>query len=493
VCALPATIGELKASGYQPRPIKQELRENLIAALSQGRTLFPGIVGFEKTVIPQVINALLARHDMILLGLRGQAKTRIARQLVDFLDERIPVLPDTPLNEDPLAPISQGARAIIAEHGDDTPITWIERDQRYQEKLATPDVSMSDLLGDIDPIKAANLRLDFANEQVIHFGIIPRTNRGIFCINELPDLNSRIQVGLLNIMQERDIQIRGFPIRLPMDVLMVFTANPEDYTNRGSIITPLKDRIESQIHTHYPTQLQDAMRITAQEAWIGRDSSVQVHIPSFITEAVEEVAFAARKSEYLDQSSGVSARLAISLLENLVSNAERRGLICGEGVVCVRPVDFQPAISAITGKIELVYQGEQEGAPNVSRHLVGQGLKAVFDRLLPDVNEEGAGEDDVFGPYKPIFDYFNRGKRVQIGDLTPTKEALKALDSVPGLKEMARKHVPLAKPDLELVCAMELVIEGLHQSRMLGKDEVDGVTDYYDLLGDMIEDIEKKI
>ena len=489
----PTTLGALKTCGYRPATVKQELRRNMIAALRDGTPLFTNIIGFDKTVIPQVINAVLAQHDIILLGLRGQAKTRIARQLTALLDEYIPVLPDFPLNEDPLDPISDGAVKFIEQHGDDTPIRWLHRDQRYNEKLATPDVSMSDLIGDLDPIKAANLKLDLSNEQIIHFGIIARTNRGLFCINELPDLSPRIQVGLLNIMEERDIQIRGFPVRLPMDLLMVFTANPEDYTNRGSIITPLKDRIESQVHTHYPTNLDDAMSITTQEAWVGRDSSVHVHVPAFLREAVEEVAFAARKSEYLDQSSGVSARLPIALLENLVSNAERRGLLSGEDTICIRPVDFQPAVSAITGKVELVYQGEQEGALNVARHLVGRAIKTVFDRVMPEVKEEDPGEDNVFGPYKSILDHFTGGNRVQVADMVGADKTVDALDAITGLRKMAETHVPMEKPELERVAAMEFVLEGLHQSRMLGKDEIDGVHNYYDLLGDMIEDMEKDL
>jgi magnesium chelatase subunit I len=488
---LPQTLGALRRAGYKSRPIKDEVRENLIAALGESRRLFEGIVGFDKTVIPQIINALLARHDIILLGLRGQAKTRLARQMTELLDKWMPVLADFPLNEDPLAPISTGAQAFVEAHGDQTPIRWIHRDDRYREKLATPDVSMSDLIGDIDPIKAATRKLELSNEQVIHFGIIPRTNRGIFCINELPDLSPRIQVGLLNIMQERDIQVRGFPVRMPIDVLVVFTANPEDYTNRGSIITPLKDRIESQIHTHYPHHLDDAMHITAQEAWTGRDGGVHVHVPRFLVEAVEHVAFQARQSEFLDQSSGVSARLPIALLENVISNAERRGLTLGEQTVCARPIDFQPAVSAVTGKVELVYQGEQEGAQNVARHLIGKGLKEVFDRLMPDPNA-GEGEE-VFGPYKQILDHFNSGARAQISDAMPTAEVNDTLAEIPGLDAMARKHFVFEREDLEHPAAMEFILEGLHQSRMVGKDDVDGQINYYDALGDMMQDIEEKL
>jgi len=485
----PQTLGELRTSGYVNRSIKDELRENLIAALRDKRELFAGIVGYEKTVIPQLINAVLGRHDIILLGLRGQAKTRLARLLTELLDEWQPALADFPLNEDPLAPVSSGAQAFVETHGDDTPIRWIHRDERYREKLATPDVSMSDLIGDIDPIKAATKKLELSNEEVIHFGIIPRTNRGIFCINELPDLSPRIQVGLLNIMQERDIQIRGFPVRMPIDVMMIFTANPEDYTNRGSIITPLKDRIESQIHTHYPRELEQAITITAQEAWTGRDSGVHVHVPRFLIEAVEEVAFQARQSEFLDQSSGGSARLPIALLENIVSNAERRGLLTGETTVCARPIDFQPAVSAVTGKVELVYQGEQEGAQNVARHLIGKGIRAVFDRILPDPN---AGDgDDVFGPYKPILDHFSSGARVQIGDDTPTPDALAALSQIKGLESLANQYFDFdtEQQQLELPAVLEFILEGLHQSRMVGKDDVDGIVNYYDALGDMMQDI----
>jgi magnesium chelatase subunit I len=488
---LPSTLGELKATGYRHRSVKDELRQNLMAALRERRPLFRGIVGYDKTVVPQIVNALLAKHDMILLGLRGQAKTRIARQLTELLDARIPIITDSPLNEDPFAPVTAESKRHVDALGDSTPISWIDRDHRYREKLATPDVSMADLIGDIDPIKAANLRLDYSSEKVIHYGIIPRTNRGIFCINELPDLASRIQVGLLNIMQERDVQIRGFPVRLPLDVLMVFTANPEDYTNRGSIITPLKDRIESQIHTHYPLELAHALQITAQEAWTKRDGGVRVHVPRFMLEAVEEVAFEARRNEFLDQSSGVSARLPISLLENVVSNAERRALLNGETSATVRPVDFQQAVSAITGKVELVYQGEQQGAMNVARHLIGKGLKSLFDRLLPEVGGEGKEDDAAFGVFKPLLDYFSKGKTVEIGDDLPDAAVLQKLRAVPALEQLAVKHVPIADP-ADLPAAMELVLEGLHQAKMIGKDPTDSGARYYDMLGDMIETFDKE-
>jgi magnesium chelatase subunit I len=485
----PRTLGELKKSGYRPESVRQELRRNLLSALREKRPLFPGIVGFDKTVVPQVVNAILAHHDFILLGLRGQAKTRMARQLIEFLDPEVPVLSGFPLNEDPLAPISNGAKSHIAANGDETEIRWLPREERYREKLATPDVSIADLIGDIDPIKAANKRLDYASEEVIHYGIIPRTNRGIFCINELPDLPARIQVGLLNIMQERDIQIRGFPVRLPMDLLIVYTANPEDYTNRGSIITPLKDRIDSQIMTHYPGSMIDAMKITDQEAWSVR-GAVKVRVPKYLREAIEDVAFQARKSEFLDQSSGVSARLSITLLETVVSSAERRAIVTGEAETAVRPIDMQAAVSAVTGKVELVYEGEQQGALSVARHLIGRALKNAFDRALPDAYK-ATKEDASFGPYKTIINYFAKGKKVEIADDMPTPAVLKALRQVDGLEELTRKHVPVEGDGIDLAAAMEFVLEGLHQSRVLAKDELDGQTHYRDMLGSMFEGMDE--
>src|SRR5687768_7407782 len=326
----PRTLGELRVSGWRPRTVKAEMRANLIARIQSGEPLFPGIVGYDKTVIPQLENAILSQHDFILLGLRGQAKTRILRQLKSFLDEWMPEIEGSEVHDDPFHPISAFARRTVAEKGDATPIAWVHRDERYKEKLATPDVSIADLIGDIDPIKAATRKLSFADEEVIHYGLIPRTNRGIFAINELPDLQPRIQVGLLNILEEKDVQVRGFPVRLPLDMLLVFSANPEDYTNRGNIITPLRDRIASQIMTHYPLTVDDGISITAQEAWTDREAGVTVEIPRLMREMIEEVAIQARKSEYVDQSSGVSARMTISLLENVVSNAERRGLRTGE-------------------------------------------------------------------------------------------------------------------------------------------------------------------
>src|SRR5215467_10262765 len=380
----PRTLRELKAAGYRHRSVKDELRDNMIARLRAREPLFPGIIGYEHTVEPQIVNAILSRHDFILLGLRGQAKTRLLRSLGQFLDEWVPAIEGCPLNSDPLQPLTHAARLTLDTKGDDTPLRWLHRDERYQEKLATPDVTIADLIGDIDPIKAATLRLDYSDERVIHYGIIPRTNRGIFAINELPDLQPRIQVGLLNILEEKDFQVRGFPVRMPLDIVMVFSANPEDYTNRGNIITPLRDRINSQIMTHYPSTREDGMAITAQESWVGRDAGVEVVIPTFMRELVEEVAIQARKSEYVDQNSGVSARLPIALIENLSSNAERRGFKTGESRVITRVCDLSNAVSGVSGKVELVLEGEQEGALNVARALLGRGVKALFSQRFPD-------------------------------------------------------------------------------------------------------------
>lgn len=494
----PSTLGELRASGYRIRSVKDELRENVAAALRRGDPLFPGIVGYEATVVPQIVNALLARHDFILLGLRGQAKTRLARQLTAFLDPIVPVVAGSPLNEDPLAPVLSSTRARIAETGDATPIEWLPREERYREKLATPDVTISDLIGDIDPIKAANERLDFASEGAIHYGIIPRTNRGIFCINEIPDLASRIQVGLLNIMEERDVQIRGFPVRLPLDVVMVYTANPEDYTNRGTIITPLKDRIESQILTHYPTSIDDALAITGQEAWVGR-GGVDVTVPDYLREAIEQVAFEARASEYLDPASGVSARLPITLLETVVSNAERRALVAGLDAVCATATDLAAAVSAVTGKVELVYEGEQEGAQKIAHHLVGRGIKAVFDARLPNAYvessriEKGKGdaiEDASLGPYRDVIRWFAAGNRIDVDDVTATGAATERLSAVDGLATIAREHFAFGDEALEIGAAMTFVLEGLHQSKLLAKEDVDGAARYVDMLGNMFEGLD---
>src|SRR5262245_61816839 len=435
----PRNLRELKASGYRHRTVREELRANLIVRLRSRDPLFPGIIGYEHTVQPQIVNAILSRHDFILLGLRGQAKTRLLRSLVQFLDEWIPAVEGCPLHSDPMDPLTHHARTLLETRGDDTPIEWIERAARYQEKLATPDVTIADLIGDIDPIKAATLRLDYSDERVIHYGIIPRSNRGIFAINELPDLQPRIQVGLLNILEEKDFQIRGFPVRMPLDVLMVFSANPEDYTNRGNIITPLRDRISSQIMTHYPLTREQGIEITTQESWVERDSGTEVVIPTFMRELVEEVAIQARRSEYVDQNSGVSARLPIALIENLVSNAERRAISTGEKKVWARVCDLQHAVSAVSGKVELVLEGEQEGTMNVARALLGRGVKALFSQRFPDAYKpkrkgaaaraaESGGEAELAGSeYRPILEWFASGNHVSISDDMPHAEYARQL------------------------------------------------------------------
>jgi magnesium chelatase subunit I len=489
----------LKKAGYRTRSVKDEMRANLIARLRTGDRLFPGVVGYEHTVEPQIVNAILSRHDFILLGLRGQAKTRILRALATFLDEWTPFIQGCPLHSDPLQPLTHHARILIETHEDETPIDWMPRDVRYQEKLATPDVTIADLIGDIDPIKAATLKLDYSDERVIHYGIIPRTNRGIFAINELPDLQPRIQVGLLNILEEKDFQIRGFPVRMPLDIVMVFSANPEDYTNRGNIITPLRDRINSQIMTHYPLTREDGMAITTQESWVTRDAGIEVAVPSFMRELVEEVAIQARKSEYVDQNSGVSARLPIALIENLVSNAERRGLRTGEKRVLTRVCDLANAVSGVSGKVELVLEGEQEGAMNVARALLGRGVKSLFAQRLPDAYkprrtrgpaaQQVEAEAMATSEYRPILDWFAAGNHVEISDDIPQVDYAKKLSQVKGLDRLAAKYLEPRDAE-EAAVAMELVLEGLHQNSMLSRERSDGATtSYKDMLKSMLSGI----
>jgi magnesium chelatase subunit I len=475
----PATLGELKASGYRPRSVKQEVRDNLRARLKSGAPLFPGVLGYDRTVIPSVVNALLAGHDFILLGLRGQAKTRILRSLVTLLDPEVPVLAGTELNDDPLAPISTRGIRMIEEAGDDAPVEWMTSEQRYNEKLATPDVSIADLLGDIDPIKAATRKLTFADPEVIHFGIIPRTNRGIFAINELPDLAPRIQVGLFNILEERDLQIRGFPVRIPLDVMMVFSANPEDYTNRGSIITPLKDRISSQILTHYPPDVQIAADITRQEAWTERDVP-NIVLPDDVRILVEEISFAARESDLVDQSSGVSARVAIAAVELLVSNLERRALSTGDDPVYPRLCDLHMLLPAITGKVEMVYEGEQQGAEVVARRLLGQAVKKVFEERFPEVGKElGSGGEDDRGPYVGIVRWFAEGNAVTLSDEQTFADYEAELGRVPGLKEMTAR---MGRTPQERALAAEMILEGLHQHLKLARNDMDSQVSYKEMV-----------
>ena len=464
------------------------MRQNLIRKLRDGEDVFPGVLGYDRTVIPQIQNAVLGRHDIILLGLRGQAKSRIIRMLPALLDEYAPIIEDSEVNDHPLAPISKYGRELVAERGDDTPISWIHRSERYGEKLATPDTTIADLIGDIDPIKAAHHRLTYADEEVIHFGIIPRTNRGIFAINELPDLQPRIQVGLLNIMEEQDIQIRGFNIRFPLDVLMVFSANPEDYTNRGNIITPLKDRIDSQIITHYPRSVEVGVEITRQEAWQdrgdGSDGTVRVHIPHFVRELVEQVAFEARQSEYVDQKSGVSARMTRASLENLISGAERRAILHGESETTLRISDLHFIEPAITGKIELVYEGEQEGPQSVARLLAGRAVKTIFTRYFPDPADKKSGRN----PYQQVLDWFARSNTVALSPDMAFDAYAKALDEVTGLRELVRKHTNPTTPQ-ETATAMEFVLEALHQHSLVGKDLVAGEPRYTDMMGSVLSSL----
>ncbi len=480
------TFGELKASGYLPRSVREEVRENLLRALHSGETLFPGIIGYDDSVVPQLVNALLSRHDVLLLGLRGQAKTRLLRAITRFLDEWTPMVAGSPLNESPFHPLLAPTKERLRAEGDSTPIAWIHRDQRFQEKLATPDVSMADLIGDIDPIRASRDRLDLSDERVIHFGIVPRTNRGIFLLNELPDLPARIQVGLLNILEEKDVQIRGFPVRLELDMLLLFTANPEDYTNRGKIITPLKDRIGSQILTHYPRTLDEGIAITTQEADTVR--SCEVVVPRLYQEVVEEIAREARKSEHIDQSSGVSVRLTVSALELLVSNVERRAVRHAEKTPRPRLCDLFALLPAITGKCELVFEGEQEGAAIVASRLIGQAIKTVFARHFAPVHHSRKDPAPPEPLYARIQGWFSAGRTLELTDSTPAAEASKSLRKVDGLRELVQKYLPGLPPEEELG-AMELALEALHQHSVLSREGAIGPVTYGDMLSRMMEDL----
>ena len=472
------TLGELKKSGYQSRSIKEELRANLIAALQGGGHRLKGIVGYEDTVMPDLERAILSRHNMILLGLRGQAKTRMARMMTGLLDEWVPIVRGSELNDDPLNPISRFAKDLIAEAGDDTPITWLHREERYTEKLATPDVSVADLIGDADPIKAATLKLPYSDERVIHFGLVPRANRGIFVINELPDLQPRIQVALFNILQEGDIQIRGFRIRMPLDIEFVFTANPEDYTNRGSIVTPLKDRIQSQILTHYPKSLELSKEITRQEARIHADQRQKVSIPALLDDLIEQVAIEARSSEYVDAKSGVSARLTISAAENLFSAVERRMLLNAEKASTARIADLWGIIPAITGKIELVYEGEQEGPANVAQILVGKAIRTQFKNFFPDPERQKKRDANV---YKPILDYFSLGQQVDLMHDATARDYKDQLEAVPGLKELVKTHHKGETPEMQLLL-MEFALHGLAEYSLLSKNRLERGLQFRDLM-----------
>jgi len=457
------TLGDLRQSGYRSRPVKQEIRDNLVCKLRAGDTLFPGIIGYDETVIPQLVNAVLSRHNFILLGLRGQAKSRILRGMVDLLDEKIPIVPGCEIHDDPLAPLCASCRARIAAESDNLRIGWLHREDRYVEKLATPDVTIADMVGDIDPIKAAAAGLNLSDELTMHYGLLPRANRGIFAINELPDLAGKIQVGLFNILQEGDVQIKGYPIRLKLDVMLVFTANPEDYTARGKIITPLKDRIGSEIRTHYPSTRPHAMAITRQEAWTERPGAMKVEIPDYVREVVEEIAFQARSDRKVDKRSGVSQRLPISTLELVLSNAERRALANGENVVVPRVTDVYAALPSITGKFELEYEGELRGAEQIARDLIRSAVGSVFTGIFDGVDT------------RTVIEWFDLGGSLPLSDSTSADEVIQQTRGVQGLRELAA-HAGL-KPGATapaVASAVDLVLEGLYAQKKISRSEERG-------------------
>jgi len=473
-------LGELKASGYQSKSIKDELRDNLIQHMQAGTTVFEGVHGFENSVIPELERAILSRHNINLLGLRGQAKTRLARLMVNLLDEYIPFVAGSEINDDPMHPISRFAQDLIAEKGDQTPIAWLHRSDRFAEKLATPDVTVADLIGDVDPIKAANLKLSYADDRVIHFGMIPRANRCIFVINEIPDLQARIQVALFNILQEGDIQIRGFKLRLPLDVQFIFTANPEDYTNRGSIVTPLKDRIGSQILTHYPESIAIARKISAQEARINANQADLVYIPNLAYDLLEQIIFEARASEYIDHKSGVSARMSISMLESLVSTAERRALLNKETKTTVRLADFMGIIPAITGKVELVYEGEQEGAAFVAEQLIGQAIKTFLPGLFPKIEKLSKKIEDT--PYTALMEAIYAGGGLVLYDESSDKEYQDTLNSLKPLNELLKKYQGGIDP-ADSYFIKEFLLWALAEHHKLGKDRLTNGFEFKDLIG----------
>ena len=472
------TLGELKAAGYQSKSIKDELRDNLIQHIEAGTTAFPGVYGFENSVIPELERAILSRHNINLLGLRGQAKTRLARLMVNLLDEYIPYVAGSEINDDPLQPISRYAIETIAKKGDLTPIAWLHRNDRFTEKLATPDVTVADLIGDIDPIKAANLKLSYADDRVIHFGMIPRSNRCIFVINEIPDLQARIQVALFNILQEGDIQIRGFKLRLPLDIQFVFTANPEDYTNRGSIVTPLKDRIGSQILTHYPESIEIARKISAQEARINPSQSERVYIPNLAYELLEQINFEARKNEYIDTKSGVSARMSISMLESLVSTAERRSLINKEPKTTVRMSDFMGIIPAITGKVELVYEGEQEGAAFVAQQLIGAAIKSYLPGIFPRIEKLSKKTEST--PYDELLAELISEGGLVLYDESSGEEYAEALNEYTALEELVVQYQGECLPEDRLFLK-EFLLWALAEHQKLGKERLEKGFDFGDL------------
>ena len=481
------TFGELKRAGYLDKSVKEEIRINLVRKLKNKETTFPGILGYDDSVIPDTERALLSRHNILFLGLRGQAKTRMARQMTELLDEYVPYVTGSEVNDNPFAPISKFSRDLLAARGDDTPICWLHRSERYGEKLATPDVSVADLIGDIDPIKAANLRLNFADEQVIHFGIIPKSNRGIFVINEIPDLQARIQVSLFNILEEGDIQIRGFKLRMPLDMLFVFTANPEDYTNRGSIVTPLKDRIESQILTHYPKSLETALAITEQEADVHEEQKAMVVVSDLIKRLIEQVSFEARTSEYVDKKSGVSARLTIAAFENAVSAAERRAILNGERQTQIWMSDLVGIVPSITGKIELVYEGEQEGPYQVAFNLLEKAFRSQFVNYFPNPDQLKKRKADTRdeNPFRAITHWFDKGNHLNLFFNTPDTEKIQQLYKVDGLHALVKKYFKHTN-EREAALLMEFVLHGLAAYSLISKKVVDGKIEFKDLIGSMV-------
>ena len=465
IAARAQTLGELRATGHVSRSVKDEMRANLIAKLKTGDRLFPGIIGYDESVVPQIVNAVLARHNFIFLGLRGQAKSRIIRQLTELLDDEIPIIAGSEVNDDPVAPLSAFGRQTVELHGEETKIDWISRENRFVEKLATPDVTIADIIGDVDPIKAAKGGHLLSDELTIHFGLLPRANRGIFAINELPDLAGKIQVGLFNIMQEGDVQIKGYPVRLPLDVMLVFSANPEDYTARGKIITPLKDRIGSEIHTHYPANVQLSSEITRQEAWTSRPGFEDhaIHVPEFISETIEQISFEARDDQRVDKRSGVSQRFSISVLESAISNAERRALITGEGAIVPRVSDIYAALPSMTGKMELEYEGEQIGAPRLAKDLIKRASGVIFEGFFLGID------------FEPAVRWFDEGNKLLLSDTASAEECVMLLESVPELIESTL--VPLdfnKKEKANLVSACEFVLEGLYAQNKISRNEDGG-------------------
>lgn len=477
------SLGALKKAGYQSKGIKEELRQNLIKRIKAEEESFHGVWGYENSVIPELERAILSRHNINLLGLRGQAKTRLARLMVDLLDQWIPVVEGSEINDDPLKPLSRYAKELIREQGDKTPISWLHKSDRFYEKLATPDVTVADLIGDVDPIKAANLRLSYADDRVIHFGMIPRANRCIFVINELPDLQARIQVSLFNILEEGDIQIRGFKLRLPLDMQFVFTANPEDYTNRGSIVTPLKDRIGSQILTHYPEDIATARKITDQEASLDNDQVEMVYVPELAKDLLEQISFEARKSEYVDAKSGVSARTSITAFENLLSTAERRALKLGADNTTVRLSDFIGVIPAITGKIELVYEGEQEGADGVAAILIDDAVKTMFPEYFPKINK--LERKDTETPYDELLHWFFEGNGFELLDDLTEKEYKRQLDAISPLNALVKAQQPNLEPK-DSYFLKELLLWGLVAHKKLSRQRFSEGYQFKDLYGSFI-------